>query len=200
MQHTPEPSETGEILLDARTINRLRKQLCDWTNMIHPAVMFEVRALVSGLPTTREGLEQAREASARSTGRWARDSGPMQRRLINALAQSSLSAHLDDCEAGSGRLAVPTARVLDEFLPKRTTRDTYFRVPDEHGDVPAGLTLDYDSLVWHSVACGGRPASAARTTAPLAVIAFNLLASIRVKPGLGGEITASDGSTVLTVP
>ena len=196
---SPDQSESGEILLDVRTTKSLRDALCDWTNMVHSAVMFEIRTLVGDAPSTAAGRERVEASLTPAVAHWAQDTGPVQRRLINRLAHSALAAHLAECRAGSQKFRAPPLRILDDLLPKRSTRDDYFAVPDEQGCVPAGLTLDRDSITWHAEARDGRPASAARQ-APLAVVAFTFLDRIKFKPGWGGDIVTTDGVVVLSYP
>lgn len=136
-------SESGEIVLTPRIVNSIRKTLCAWTNLINPAVMFEVTTLTAGLPGTAAGLAEMDSRLAAARQKWGPTAeAPEQKLLINRLALAATAAHVDECRNSSGRMRAVTAPVLDELLPKRNTKDIFFRVPDLHGDVPAGITLD----------------------------------------------------------
>ena len=102
---TSEPSETGEILLDTTTINRLRKQLCDWTNMIHPAVMFEVRAPLGP-------ASDSRRPRASQGGQRAVDRAVVSRQRSDSTTpdqRARRSPHCP-CTSTSARLAAASSR------------------------------------------------------------------------------------------
>lgn len=197
--HQVNDTESGEIVLDVKTVKLIAKALREWTNTIHAAVMFEIKVIADGVPSTKTGLTTARQRIQAGRDKWAVDDAPLQRRLINMLALTALDQHADECAAGTGKWKSPTARTLDDLLPSRTSKDTYFRVPDAYGSVPAAVTLDYDSLVWHAESTNGRSAASTRT-APLAALAFAHLARVTWRPGMGGTISSAKGVVVASYP
>lgn len=190
--------EQGEVFLGVSATRAIAKPLREWTNLIHKAVMFEVKIVAEGLPGSRLGLDQAAQRVSAAREKWETDTGPQQRRLVNLLAVRALTDHLTTCQA-IGKWRGPSVRVLDEYLPRRTSQDSYFRVIGDRGEVVAGLTLDYDSLVW-LVENDGHAAGAAARATPLASIAFTHLSRVAWKPGMGGIIHGADGQPVLSYP
>ncbi|MEU0265684.1 hypothetical protein [Nocardioides sp. NPDC006303] len=179
-------TESGTVILKPKDVKALGKDLRDWTNRTHQAVMFEVTTMCDGLPSTAGGLEALVEKLKEHRAKWADAAAPELKLLINRLALRGIEAHVGTCRE-TGRLRVATARALDELLPKRSSNDMYFRVPDAHGNIAAGLTLDYDAVLWLAEPTVEAPASAARET-PLAKLALARLRSFNVPPGGGGQI------------
>lgn len=188
-------TETGAILLDRRTVTALRTVLRDWTNTTHAAVVFELEVMSRGLGSGRAGLEELDARIAARREQWSAREAPEPMLLVNRLALRAAAEHLAACRAGSGRFRAMDGQALAELLPRCTAKAEYFRVPDAHGDVPAGLTLDGSELQWYAESTANAHASAARQ-APLARLAFGVLRRSSFPPGTGGSIVGADGAVV----
>lgn len=190
-------TESGEIVLTPTIVNNLRKTLCTWVNLINPAVMFEVTTLTANLPSTAAGIAEMHTRLTAAHEKWGPTAeAPEQKLLINRLAIAATAAHVADCQNSSGRMRAVTPHVLDDLLPKRNTKDIFFRVPDIHGNLPAGITLDHDALGWQANSTANAAASEARN-APLARIAFTEVDKLKVSAFGGGEIIDQEGNVVL---
>lgn len=190
-------SESGTIEVPDKTIRRLLGALREATNTFHGAVLFEIDVLSKGLGSTGADLVLLAERALIAREQWSGRDAPDQKMMINMLAVRALEEHVAACRSTRGRLRAIGPRVLDELLPKRSGRDVYFRIPDRNGDVPAGITLDDGELRWHAEATEHATARAARS-APIADVAFGILARTTFPPGMGGEIRDGDGRVTAT--
>lgn len=64
MPTSPPVSESGQVLLDVRTTKQLGTLMRDWTNVVHDAVLFEVRTLTEKVPSTARGLQEVDDVLA----------------------------------------------------------------------------------------------------------------------------------------